>query len=331
MLLKLWEEVVAYPDAHKGWYKYAVEAARRLLRSEVFDAVISSSHPPITHIIANKLKMEFQRPWIADFRDLWIQNHYFKHSFIRKFFEKRLEFKTLSTADALTTVSEPLAEKLKSRYWDKDVYVITNGFDPVQLNNSNNKNFFPRKFNITYTGTLYQGKRDPEPLFRAIQELIFEKRVNELDLSIEFYGDKVNWLAEDAAKYGLQNVVKIYGIVQRDVAIEKQRQAQILLLLNWNDPEEKGVYTGKLFDYLAAQRPILSIGISGGVVEELLKQTKAGVHVSNISEIKDVILKAYQEFKSTGSVLYHGISSEINKYTHCEMAKKFATILDNRC
>jgi hypothetical protein len=89
----------------------------------------------------------------------------------------------------------------------------------------------------------------------------------------------------------LQCIADVYGIVTREESIIKQRCAHILLLLNWNDPQEKGVYTGKIFDYLAAQRPILSIGRCGGVVEDLLEQTKAGVHVAKKHFLKWIILR----------------------------------------
>jgi hypothetical protein len=100
-------------------------------------------------------------------------------------------------------------------------------------------------------------------------------------------------------------------------------------LLAWNDPNEKGVYTGKIFDYLAAQRPILCIGGTESVVEDLLLQTHAGKNLENPSDISKCLLKWYSEFLSTGCVKYLGIEKEIQKYTHVEMAKNFAGILDN--
>lgn len=117
-------------------------------------------------------------------------------------------------------------------------------------------------------------------------------------------------------------------MVTRERAITEQRKAQILLLLTWNHPAEKGVYTGKLFDYLAARRPILSIGYTdGGVVKELLDKTQAGVHCSNETELREYLLKAYREYKELGAVQYHGIEAEIMKYSHREMARKFAKVL----
>jgi len=239
--------------------------------------------------------------------------------------DTRLEKKTLGLADALTTVSQPLNEKLCERYPEKYISTITNGFDPDETNPG-----IPlsKGFTITYTGQLYRGRRDPEPLLKALSELIHDGVVKRDDISVDFYGQYESWLEADVAKYKLGDVITLHGPVSREVAIRKQWESQILLLLTWNDPAEQGVYTGKVFDYLAARRPILAVGLSGGVVTKLLNDTNAGIHASTEEEIKSYLLAAYREFKKNGSVDYAGIQSEIDKYSHYEMARKFAEVLD---
>ena len=82
-------------------------------------------------------------------------------------------------------------------------------------------------------------------------------------------------------KNNLKRIIKIHGQVSHEDALKRQKKSQLLLLLNWNDPKEKGVFTGKIFEYLSAQRPIIALGGYGGVVKELLEQTKAGVSLNN--------------------------------------------------
>jgi glycosyltransferase involved in cell wall biosynthesis len=279
------------------------------------------------NLVASRLASEFNIPWIADFRDLWTQNHYYPYSGIRKFFDRRLELKTLSNASILTTVSQPLAENLQKLHKNKKVIAIPNGFDPEQTNPG-----IPlsTKFSITYTGYLYQGRRDPELLFKIIRYLINGNFIDPNSLEINFFGYDEGWLIHDVKKYGLDNYVKIHGIIPREQSIQKQRESQILLLLTWNDPEEKGVYTGKLFDYLAARRPILSLGFTdGGVVKELLDQTRVGVHCSNEVELREYLLEAYREYKELGAVQYRGIKEEVMKYSQVEMAKSFSEVLES--
>jgi hypothetical protein len=122
--------------------------------------------------------------------------------------------------------------------------------------------------------------------------------------------------------------VKQKGQVSRQIAIETQKKSQLLLLLNWNDENEAGVLPAKLFDYLAAQRPILSTGTFGADVEKILQTTRAGLHCSTFKETKIQLKRAYDEFKLFGAVKYTGIPSQICKYSQKEMARKFAEILD---
>lgn len=327
-LLDLWIEIFTYPDDTIDWARAAVEKATELREVTAFDAVISSSSPCTAHIIGSELKKRFCIPWIADFRDLWTQNHYNEHSRIRNCLERNLELRNLATSDLLTTVSGPLSEKLKELHTGKRVVPIVNGFDPDQMNPG-----LPlsEKFCVTYTGVLYKGKRDPEPLLRSLRNLIDEGTVDPRDIEVNFFGNDQGWLVHDVTKYHLDGIVKVHGPVPRAESIRRQREAQVLLLLLWNDPEEKGVYTGKIFDYLAARRPVLAIGTEKGVVDDLLEETNAGIHVSTDEEIREQLLKYYKEYKNSGVVRFQGDTGTIERYSHREMAKRFAGALDEVC
>ena len=185
------------------------------------------------------------------------------------------------------------------------------------------------KFTITYTGTLYQGKRDPSKLFKAINELISENKIDKNDINIRFYGKQEDWLYKDIEKYNLKDVTNYYGFVSRNLVVTKQRESQLLLLLLWDNPKESGVYTGKIFEYLAAQRPIIAIGPSvGGVVKDLLEETGVGIYTSSIQELKEYLLQCYFEYKAKGRVLYNGRRGQIEKYSQREMARTFARCMD---
>lgn len=322
-------EIFVYPDLHIGWYEHAVEAGKRILESHQIDAIISSSKPNTCHLIAHTLAEIYNVPWIADFRDLWTQNHFLHYSAPRKQIEKKLELRTIQSAAALTTVSDPLAKNLGVLHKNSSIYTIPNGFDPgVVCSDKPQTN----RFTILYTGTIYYGFQDPVPLLNAIKRIVDSHIIPKGELHLDFYGGDNEWLEKTINNYSLQDIVTLHGRVPREKAIEEQRRAQILLLLTWNDPAEEGVYTGKLFDYLAAKRPILSIGhTGGGVVNELLDQTGAGVHISDEDDLNAYLLQSYKEFKEKGSVSYYGIHEEIMKYSHIEMARKFAYVLDTVC
>lgn len=327
-IIDLWTEIFIYPDGVISWSVSAIEKGNQIVSEYHIDAVISSMKPVTSHIIAKEVVKRNKIPWIADFRDLWTQNHFYHHSRIRGFFEKRREHNTISSATALTTVSQPLSDKLKELHKNKMIYTITNGYDPEQINPG-----IPltKKFSITLTGLIYKGRQDPEPLFRVLKVLIDENKIDPEIIEVNFFGFDEGWLINDIKKYHLENIIKIYGQISREESIQKQRESQVLLLLTWNDPDEKGVYTGKIFDYLAAKRPVLAVGQYESVATDLVNQTQAGVHVSSDAEIQNQILKFYREYKEYGYVKYSGISSEIENYSQREMVKKFAEVLEKIC
>ena len=325
-LLVAWGEVAAYPDLQKGWRAFAVEAGNNFLQQESVNAMISTSSPVTSHIVAKELKEKHDIPWIADLRDLWTQNHYYPYSPLRRAIERRLELRTLHKADALVTVSEPASSKLGMLHKGKSIYVIGNGFDPAEVNSPELD--LTDKFTITYTGNLYPGKQSPGPLFAALRDLIAQGIVDAKDVEVRFYGAEAGWIDKQAERHGLRDIVRQFGIVPRQVALNRQRESQLLLLLKWNNPKEQQAYSAKIFEYVAARRPMLAIGGPNDVLSELLDDTKAGFSGSTVEEIKGILSESYQEYRNSGKVTYHGEEDKINRYSQREMARKFALVLD---
>ena len=320
-------QFINYPDAEKGWRKYAVEAADELIKQGDIDAIISSSSPVTCHVVAYELKVKYGIPWVADLRDLWSQNHNYSYSRLRRLFDKRLESRVLSAADAMVTVSQPWADKLGKLYGEKNRYAITNGFDPENLKLPPIN--LTEKFTITHTGNIYHGKQEPSGLFDALAGLTSEKKVDPTDFDVRFYGPRIKQLENEIASYRLSGIVNQYGVIPHEEAIQRQRESQVLLLLDWNSPGETGVYPLKVFEYLAAGRPILATGgVIGNVIDNLMAETKAGIHAPTAEDIRTALLKLYHEYKSDGRTRFNGIQSEIAKYSQREMAAKFAGILE---
>jgi glycosyltransferase involved in cell wall biosynthesis len=327
-LYNLYKAIIHYPDSERCWKSFAVKVGSELVQKGDIDAIISSSSPVTSHLIAKELKKRHKIPWVADLRDLWTQNHNYGYGTLRKQIDRRLELKTLLPADTLVTVSPPLARKLKRLHRGKTTNTITNGFDPAEMKKEHAG--LTSKFTITYTGQIYTGKQDPSKLFAALQNLIAEGNVNPNDVEVEFYGTEYRSLTDDIKKYELSDIVTIHGRIPRQIAFEKQRASQLLLLLNWEEPQECGVYSLKVFEYLAARRPILATGGScDDVVKALLAETKAGMYAPTVEDIKRILRELYSEYKCKGEISYNGDVEEINKYSYREMARKFAEILDS--
>ena len=320
--LQLAKYFLAFPDEAKGWVPFAQEAIAELGSRAPNDAIIPTSPPISAHLVARRAKEILGCPWIADLRDLWTQNLTNRFSLLQPL-DRILESRTLGQADALVTVSDQWDERLRSRYSHKRISTISNGFDPDE--------FEPRRvpltphFSITYTGMLYEGRRDPSPVIESIHQLIHEGAMSRNQIALRFFGPAEPWLAAVVARYGLQDITECPGSLPRHLALERQRESQILLQLGWGDPREKGQHTGKLFEYLGSRRPILAVGGVPGALTDVLTETGAGIHVQSREELRQYLLSAYQEFQQHGSVRYGGNETAISRYSHREMARKFAS------
>ena len=344
-------EVFAYPDGMKYWYEPAFKAASKIIEEEEIDGIISSSWPITCHTIAKDLKEMYNISWIADLRDLWNLNPYISHTFIRDYFEKRLELKTFENVDVLTTTSDLAGKTLSTLHPEKRIVPILSGYDEddfrfledvMKVNENYNENDYENtddnsiedsskvnpsdKLKFIYAGSLYGGKRDPTYLFKAIRQLEDEDKLDSSKIIIEFYGDSTN-LREIAEQYGLLEIVKIGGKISHEEVLKKQLASDVLLLISWDNEKEKMFIPGKIYEYFALQKPVLSIGHKEGSLKDLIQETKVGYHVSDLESTKMVLLDIYNEFLEKGKVEFNS-DIDIEDYSMENMAKKFADLLN---
>ncbi len=325
-MLQAAKSLLTFPDEKRGWISPARLRLSELRRTHTFDAVLSTAHPISAHAIGAVAKREFQCSWIADFRDLWVQNSNNPNPAFLRPLERWIERRILQHADSLVTVSEPLAATLRHGYPRKRVDTILNGFDPEDF-------ALPQpqpesEFTIVYAGQLYEGKRDPSPLLRAIAELKRRSLLQLGEIRLRFYGPPETWVVHTASRLGIGEIVSFEGVVPRRVAIARQRRAHVLLSVGWNGADSAGVYTGKIFEYLASGRPILHIGGDPGVLTELLRKTQAGVHPGSDEELSGWLLERIREWRTTGGVTYAGKAEEISAYSQYRMAEEFSVLLN---
>ena len=268
------------PDRYIGWYPFARKACEQILDQGWKADVIYASATPYTGLmVASNVGRRYRIPWVGELRDLWTDNPYAHHRWLSRWLERR----TLRTAAALVTVSEPLAETLRRKY-DCPCHVIMNGYDSedyAALGPTRDDVAPDDHLRIVYTGQLYAGRRDPAMLFEVLaSDPQLRARVR-----VDFYGRNMGWVAERANQLGLADVVQVHAPVSRDAATMIQRQADVLLLLTWNNPLERGVLTGKLFEYIGARRPILALGHVDGDAAELVRREGFGLASNDPADI----------------------------------------------
>jgi len=336
--IDLAKALLAIPDQQRGWLAPAERAAGRAIRAwhdagrARVDAVLATGPPFTAHVLARRLAATLGVPWVADFRDLWADNHNSTAPAWRCRLDRRIERRTLRDARALVTVSSPLAQQLATAYPHHRVATILNGFDPddlAPLDRLNPPRALAPRFTITHTGTFYQGRRDPSMFLATLAGLFADGRMDRRRVEVRFFSRHEDWVLAPVRDLGLEDVVRILPWAPRVEAIAAQRDSHLLLLLHWGGDAERGVYTGKIFEYLAARRPVLVVGGGPGVLADLVAETGAGVQVSDRAALTEQLVRRWREFESTGTVAYAGREKKIAAYSHERMAREFAWVLDS--
>ena len=317
-------EIFAYPDSMKYWRKPAFEAASEIIENEKIDAILSTSSPVTSHLVAHDLNEKYGIPWAADLRDLWNLNPYINHNPIRRHFEKRLEMKTFKNAAALTTTTELAKKTLQRIHPDKKIVSVVSGFDPEDFKITK-QTVESENLTLMYAGSLYSGKRDPSILFDAISQLISENKIDNEKIIVDFYGDTGN-LEELSEKYNIKNNVNIHGRITYPEVLQHQMNADVLLLISWMDESEKIFIPGKIYDCIGCRKPILSIGYKEGSLKELIEKTNIGYHISSVEECKNAVYDYYIKYNEN-ELKYSG-NEFADEYSVKNTAKNFSKILE---
>ncbi len=284
------------PDARKFWIKPSIKFLKNYLKNHPVDAIVSTGPPHSMHLIAMALKRKTGARWVADFRDPWTQIDFYHQLQLSKWADKkhhRLEKKVLTTADRVVTVSPTCARDLE-KISGKKVDVITNGFDPddfAQLENRKSD-----RFEVLHIGAINKD-RNAENLWKALAELCQENEDFNQKLLIKLIG-KTDFSARNSIKENkLENHLKIIPYLPHKEAISHAQTASLLLLPLNNTPTVKGIVTGKLFEYLAMQKPILCIGPTDGDSAKIIDETQTGqtFNFENKEGIKQYILDAFEK------------------------------------
>lgn len=263
------------------------ELRKRYAEGARYDYLISSYGPPSSHIVGRYAKKLFRGRWIADYRDLWLENHAYKGIWPFTWMERWLEKILIGQADALTTVSKGLQQVLQQKFPRIPAHVVTNGFEP-QLMDAAKADFFLNDgvFRMVYTGKLCQG-HPKQPFFEALSQLVKEGKISPGKFEIYFYGRSMSDLTNWIERYGLQSWVRYGGALELADAYRAQKSANGLLF--FERPDVDGVLTGKLFEYLYLMAPIVAIGVtaemeSGRMIEETGRGVVCGSNVAHIKE-----------------------------------------------
>ncbi len=317
-----------------GWKPFALEAGRQIIAQYKPDLILSTSYPFCSHQIGYQRHKESGLPWVAEYQDPWTEGPAWNHSAVRQLIEARLEKRLMREASALTIVSQPWAEGLRIQH-EKPVAMIGNGLDPANYTTPQPPQ--TEQFTITYTGMIYAGdfagRRDPSLLFQAVKALLDDGTIDPALFLIRFYGplNEQGVIVTLAQQHGIQRVVTHFGTVSHVESIQRQRESTLLLLLNWQarsfSYRQRGWYSAKVYEYLAAQRPILAVP-GHAEVDALLAETSSGTPVNSVAEASQALRAWYAEYLAKGRVDYPGSAALAGEHSNRAHAQRFAALFD---
>jgi len=265
------------PDENVTWNATAIPKAISIARSEGIDVVLTTSPPGSVHLIGAAVQAATGTKWVADLRDSLVAHpHRRSDTFAAKAKEKAVRgVATLVArrADAIVAAADAIAVEARGLNPRGRVVTIENGSDFDDF--AGMEHARTTRFTITHTGSFF-GRRDPKPFLRALAESGLE------DVVVRFVGDFRPGDREFLEQLGLGDRVELIDYVPRRRSLELQRESDVLLLLI---PEAggrgRGVLSGKVFEYIAAERPILAIVPADGAAAQLIRDTGAGVVVAS--------------------------------------------------
>ena len=274
--LSLWVRGNCFvPDPRVGWVRPSVRFLKRYLAEHPVDAVVTTGPPHSVHLIGRGLKRALGLHWIADFRDPWTEMFYYKHLALSPAADRahhRLEQSVLDEADTVISVSPPVAADFRART-KTPVVLITNGFDEEDFPAGAVRN--DGKFRLVHTG-LFAADGNPLNLWDALAERCAADPAFRSRLEIRLAGKVDTAITAAIRERGLgENLVDL-GYLPHDETVREQRGADVLMLPLRQEPEYAKVLPGKIFEYLAARRPVLGIGDEDGAAATILRDTGAG-------------------------------------------------------
>jgi len=329
MYRRAFRHFLARQDEDFLWLPCAWGEANRILQEQRVDLIMTTSPPHCAQWLGLALRKRHRIPWVVDLRDGWTGNPLFHVQFPpRRWIDRQVERAVMLNADRVIAATGPILDDLVRNHphISGKSLVLTNGFDPADFagipakpNNS---------FAIVYVGSLAGPRRPVEPLLRAVAHLMQQSPNLAQVLRLRFVGSFGPTEFQLVEEYQLTSVVTCTGWVEHRDAIQHMLSADVLLLISSNEEGGKDVLTGKLFEYIAAERPILTLAPPDAAVSRLVHQEGLGVVASptDVHEIGAAIRNLYERFCS-GTLHFNTDPGFKQKFSRVEQTRTLAHLL----
>lgn len=316
--------------------------AKKYLSENKVDAIIATGDPFILFSYASKLSKEFKTPWIADYRDTWVQDKTRSGNKFTKKWNAFFERKYLSNASTITTVSSFIIKQLKQNLPSHKYEILLNGFNPDSMDSAKKIKQGGNIFTISFAGTIYKW-HPVRSVLSVFNQLLMDGIISEIN--IKFYGinfpnDVKKMIDNDFPK--LINNVIIYPKMENEQLVLELAKSNVFLLFN-----DYSILGTKIFTYLGLKRKILlcySNDFNSRILKNkyfnlsefstelkdlqanLIRETNSGVVIKDENELKKVIIELKKEFDSKSFVVCDSVG--IEKYSRKKQTKKLAKLIN---
>ena len=325
--LSLWIRANLFiPDPRVGWVKPSVKALKKYLSEHPVDVIVTTGPPHSVHLIGQRLHEDLGIPWIPDFRDPWSKMYYLKHLPMTGGTWRKLLRMEKSVLDSCNTIlaCTPLMQEDFQAMTGTPVAMITNGFDQEDF--SGQAPAPDGFFNLVHTG-LFAADGNPLALWSVLGQMAAADPDFREQFRLRLVGRVDREILDAIAREGLSGNVVPLGPCSHADAVREQRAATLLLLPLRNDPQYKPILPGKLFEYLAARRPVLGIGQPDGAMARVLAGTQAGITAGweDASSMRAFLEQAWQQHLAGGVPATQG---DIGRYSRRATAHELAQLLE---
>lgn len=318
------------PDARKGWNKFAMREARKIISEHDPDLIITTGTPHSTHLIGLRLKAEFGAKWLADFRDPWTELYYNKELKRLPFAwrkDKALELNVLRNADAVVSVgpslSRLLADKLQPDEHSKFHHIL-NGYDAnkMQLLTSQPQ----KKFTMTFIGllTVHQPFHG---IVNAIKEVALNQPEFVSNAQLAFAGTIEDEITDMCKQVQGLEVVN-HGRLSHEASLQLMLNSNLLLNCLPETEDAKFFITGKMMEYLATGHPVLTVGPLDGDAAALLDETTNSKTFlkDDQEEMAGFIGRVFTKWDA-GETSANKNMERISKYSRYETTRQLAELI----
>jgi len=327
-------------DFFSSWYFECRKTALEIGIKEQVDGIFTTSPPHSVHLFGAYLQKKLGKPWVMDLRDAMVDDPNKSLSGLSKELNFRIETfyekKFYASSTAITTVSQPIIDTMKSRHKDilleKKAHIITNGFDTSDYDGLKPGRPAQNKMRITYTGA-FLAQHTPQHFLQAVKNLIDQKKIDPEKLLLRFMGyfDSRNMAL--FSKFSDDIPIKVLPFQPHKRVLQYQIDSDLLLLIVSLSVKEGGnqIFTGKFFEYLGAKRPIFAL-VPEGPLKRTIEDGRFGVVVApkDIAGISHGLMQVYNQWRNDFKIPYNGNLELRSSFTRKKLTEKLAGVFTEK-